>query len=150
MLNIFKILCLLVLSIWMISSCTRDKSADPQPQNGGSNGNTIICDTIIVWDSITGNSYKVNVCDTLITYAAYIEPIISAKCAVPNCHGTGFASGGVTLDTYEKVKAKADDGKIEARAIDGIPSPMPPLPLNPLTASEKTAIQNWIDEGALP
>ena len=132
MLNIFKILCLLTLSIWMISSCTRDKSADPQPQNGGSNDTLTACDS------------------TNVTYAVDIEPIISAKCAAPNCHGTGFSAGGVTLDTYEKVKIIADNGRLQARAIDGSPSPMPPAPLSPLSASEKTAIQNWIDEGACP
>ena len=170
MLNILKILCLLILSIWMISSCTRDKSDLPQPQNGGSNDTLITCDSIVVCDSIIIicdslapftcdttfiNCNTVSVCDTLtacdtasVTYAVDIEPIISVKCAIPNCHGTGFALGGVTLDTHAKVKAKADDGRLQARAIDGTPTPMPPG--SPLSASEKAAIQNWIDKGACP
>ena len=122
--NVFTILCLLTLFLWIISSCTRDKLEE--------------CDVSIACNSAD------------ITYAVDIEPIISVNCAIPNCHGTGFAIGGVTLDTYEKVKAKVDNGRLKARAVDGTPSPMPPAPAAPLSVSEKTIIQNWIDACACP
>ena len=169
--NIFKALCFLSLFVWMIFSCTHDKSADPQPNpNPNGNDTTIVCDSIIVCDTIiiicdplnncvtdSINCKKINVCDTItacdsatVKYSVDIEPIISTNCAVPNCHVAGSATGGIIFDSYEKVKAKADEGRIKARAIDNIPSQMPPAPKSPLSASDKAKLQDWIDQGACP
>lgn len=65
---------------------------------------------------------SVSACDT-ITYNKHIKPIIDGECV--SCHGSSAGSGGVGLTSYGQVKAKAEEGRIKARVIDG-PSFMPP------------------------
>ena len=169
MLNIFKILCLLILSIWMISSCTRDKSdLQPQPQGGGGNDTLIVCDSIEVCDSIIIvcdsvapytcdttfiSCNTVNVCDTVtacdtanITYAVDIEPIISTNCATSGCHVSG-GSGPGNFTTYSGLKAKVDmgvNGTVEHRVVV-----LKDMPLGgSLTQDEIFKIDCWIQDGA--
>ena len=45
-----------------------------------------------------------------ISYRSDVMPILAAQCL--QCHDTKSRSGGVVLDTYEKVKLYADAGEL--------------------------------------
>ena len=76
-----------------------------------------------------------------ITYTSHIKSMVDNNCVV--CHGT---SGGVTLQTYVQVKAKADAGRILARAINGSGGPMPQSGL--MSQTNLDTLQMWLDQGA--
>ena len=85
-------------------------------------------------------------CDT-ITYAKQMKNLIDANCA-NSCHSGPFPSGGVDLASYANAKTKALDGRMKARAIDGIGGAMPQVGLLP--QSQRDLIQCWINNGAKP
>jgi len=85
---------------------------------------------------------SVDACDT-ITYTQHIKKIMDNNCV--SCHGPSIQQGGVTLNTLAAVKIKATEGRIKARAIDGIPSFMPQG--GELTAAEKDLITCWLNNG---
>lgn len=85
-------------------------------------------------------------CDT-IGYAEDIAPIISKNCSINGCHVLPNPAGSVLLDTYELLKAKGEAGRIKARVLDQIPTPMPPAGL---TADEKKQIECWLNNGYKP
>ncbi len=75
-------------------------------------------------------------------FTADVAPIIAGNCATTSCHNsTGV--GGVVLQTYDQIKAKAD--RINQRVL--IDKTMPPNGL--LTTSELKIIQCWISGGTL-
>lgn len=79
--------------------------------------------------------------DTGISYAADIQPIIAAKCAIPGCHVSGSSVPNFT--TYSGVSSRAQN--IKLRSGNGT---MPP-PGNPdLTAQQVQLIACWVDDGA--
>ena len=85
-------------------------------------------------------------CDTSDLTFAKVSQILSTNCF--SCHSTGAASGNITLDTYEGVKAVADNGRllgsIEHEA--GF-RPMPQgLPM--LSECDRLIIKKWIDNGS--
>ncbi|MCU0360866.1 MAG: hypothetical protein MUF75_09150 [Bacteroidia bacterium] len=85
-------------------------------------------------------------CDT-ISYARDIAPIIEKNCSIAGCHVQPNPSAGVMLNTYDLLKAKGEGGRIKARVIDQIPTPMPPAGL---TADEKKLIECWLENGYKP
>jgi uncharacterized membrane protein len=112
-----------VVSFFLILSCTKDKGKLP----------------------VEVPPPPVEACDT-ITWTKHIKKIVETKCSTaPGCHTGAAPSGGVSLDTYAQVKNQADNGRIKARVIDGIPSFMPQggqLPQN-----EKDLIACWLGNG---
>lgn len=136
----------------MISSCTLDKSEVPPSPSLPPPDTLIVCDSIIVKDTITGYYYEVNVCDTLtacdianVTYDVDIKPIISANCAIPGCHASGFGAGDFT--TYAGLKAKVDAG-INGTVNDRVVI-LKDMPLGgSLTQDEILKIDCWIKDGA--
>tara|TARA_B100000809_G_C14855887_1_gene430060 strand:- start:123 stop:524 length:402 start_codon:yes stop_codon:yes gene_type:complete len=107
------------------NSCTYDKGAAP---NG--------CDT------------------TQYTYTkAGIDTIIQTYCSIQACHDGSdkhSSKGGVILTTYQEVKNKVDDGRIEARMISADnPNAMPPpTTVGKLPDSTLAKVQQWLSEGA--
>ncbi len=86
-------------------------------------------------------------CDTLNSkYAADVVPILQGNCY--GCHGNGASAGGVTLDTYQNVKLRADNG-ILLGVITHSPgySPMP-QDAPKLSDCDINTIRSWINNGA--
>lgn len=89
--------------------------------------------------------YPSNFCDTTaVTWATDIEPLINTKCAISGCHANGTTSPNLT--GYTAVKAQADNGRLRARAIDGVPSFMPAS--GKLPACEMAVLDTWLRAGA--
>jgi hypothetical protein len=89
--------------------------------------------------------YPSNFCDTTaVTWTNDIEPLINAKCATAGCHANGTVSPNLT--GYSAVKAQADNGRLRARAINGVPSFMPAS--GKLPACDIAALDTWLDAGA--
>jgi len=85
-----------------------------------------------------------DVCDTTpASFAADVQPLIQTNCAKPGCHANGSGAGGVVLETYEHISAKA--ARINQRAL--IEKTMPPA--GPLSAAQINTIKCWIENGAL-
>jgi uncharacterized membrane protein len=93
-----------------------------------------------------------------VSYAKYIQPVLTVKCASSGCHDditkasslslTSYA--GVTASPVVVVKGSAQTSEL-VWAIKGQSgtNPMPPPPnLIPLTANQITGISTWINEGA--
>lgn len=69
--------------------------------------------------------------------------VIRNNCAVSGCHTGSNAQSGINFsDDCQIVSQK---GRIKIRAIDGVPTPMPPSGLLP--ASERNKITEWLNAG---
>jgi hypothetical protein len=89
--------------------------------------------------------YPGSFCDTVgVTWSTDIEPLINTKCAVSGCHANGTVAPNLT--GYTAVKAQADNGRLRARAIDGVPSFMPAS--GKLPACDIAALDRWLRAGA--
>jgi hypothetical protein len=89
--------------------------------------------------------YPLSFCDTTaVTWTADIAPLINTNCATPGCHGNGTVAPNLT--GYTAVKAQADNGRLRARAIDGVPSFMPAS--GKLPACDIAALDRWLRAGA--
>ena len=80
-------------------------------------------------------------CETEISYASVISPLIDSKC-MPCHNGDGSNPTAPDLTTYNLVKAAA--GRIRAATQSGA---MPQG--GSLTQGQKDAIKCWVDAGAL-
>ncbi len=89
--------------------------------------------------------YPVDFCETEnVTFSGTIKPLIQTRCALPGpCHGGGQTPN---LTTDDAIKQVADGGRIKARVIDHVPTPMPPT--GPLPPCEIQQIQAWLNAGA--
>ena len=63
------------------------------------------------------------------------------------CHLNGGIDGGKNFDTDANIISNWD--RIKARAVDNIPSAMPPAPNVPLTNADKQKIIDWVNAGHL-
>ena len=116
----------IVCSLMMVS-CSKSNEADLAAGNG--------TDT-------TGNT-----CDTAnMKYATNVQPIISSYCY--GCHANGSASGGISLDTYAKVKAQADNTNLMGTIRHTSGYPAMPLGGAKLSDCDINKIQAWINRGA--
>jgi hypothetical protein len=83
-----------------------------------------------------------------VSYTMDIVPIINETCALSGCHVSG-GSGNGDFSTYAGLKAKADNGSLESRAL--IQMNMPPSNSSgptSLSDSQKLIIACWIQDGA--
>ncbi|MCI5054768.1 MAG: hypothetical protein MRY83_01600 [Flavobacteriales bacterium] len=125
----FYLFLILPSLIFLISRCTKEKveiESDPEP-------------------------VPVSYCDSLknlgeVSFQCEIDTIIQTHCGTNDngCHGANAANP--TLNTFNGIKAIADNGRLVARAVDNNPSAMPPA--GPLPDSLKQKIQAWVDAGA--
>lgn len=76
------------------------------------------------------------------TYAGVNAHVIQPKCI--GCHGPVVAKHNLNLSTYNTVKAQVSEILSECKS-----DKMPTAPYPVLTADELSALQTWIDSGAL-
>lgn len=85
-------------------------------------------------------------CDTAnMKYATNVQPIIKANCY--SCHGNGNVLGGISLDTYAKLKKQVDNGLLigvitHANGFDPMPQGMPKL-----SDCDINKIKSWVARG---
>jgi hypothetical protein len=72
-----------------------------------------------------------------------VKLVIQANCV--GCHSGGSPAGGVNFSNDCTIVNQWD--RIKARAVDGIPSFMPPPPSPQLSATDKQKITDWIAAG---
>jgi uncharacterized membrane protein len=88
---------------------------------------------------------------TILNYGpkyAAVKQLISAGGAsgyCGPCHISGGIDGGKNFDTDASIISNWD--RIKARAVDNIPSQMPPLPNSVLTPPDKQKIVDWVNAG---
>ena len=71
-------------------------------------------------------------------------PIIGGGYCAP-CHLNGGMDGGKSFDSDASIISNWD--RIKARAVDNLPSQMPPLPNSVLTPPDKQKIVDWVNAG---
>jgi hypothetical protein len=91
-----------------------------------------------------------NACDTAgtISYKNQVKPVLESRCgSLGGCHGTGSASGGVVLETYDNVKTYAANGLLlkSIRHESGV-SPMPKNQ-SKMDACRIRLIEKWVSAG---
>lgn len=119
---------IIVCSMLMVS-CSKDNEAAVNPGNDttGTGGNT--CDTVNM------------------KYTANVLPIISGNCY--GCHGNGASAGGVSLDSYAKLKTQADNGNLLGVITHASGFPAMPLGGTKLSDCNINIIRSWINHGTL-
>jgi hypothetical protein len=81
-----------------------------------------------------------------VSFAASIEPLLRANCF--SCHGNGSNLGGVSLDTYDDVKALAASGRLLGSISHSAGFAPMPAGADKLDDCSINAVRIWIDEGA--
>ncbi|HEY2720474.1 MAG TPA: hypothetical protein VGI82_02035 [Chitinophagaceae bacterium] len=90
----------------------------------------------------TGNSSSISCSGVTESFSKDVNPIIQSSCATgSNCHASGSVNGPGELITYTEIQSAS--AQIRAAVISG---EMPKT--GSLTASQKSAIICWIDNGA--
>ncbi len=84
-------------------------------------------------------------CDSTISYANTIASLVNAQC-VP-CHSGSVPAGGYDFSGYEALKAKADDGSLQATVVVHKTMPQPGSGYD-LTEEERQKFACWISQGA--
>ena len=87
--------------------------------------------------------------DTL-SYALDIAPILADQahgCTNVGCHGQGSASSGVSLESYDGVRAAAQNDRLyNSVARNGLTTAMPFNPDDALEAGDVLLIRQWTDQ----
>lgn len=96
---------------------------------------------------ITENSGGGTTCDTVnIKYATGVVPILQANCY--SCHGNGVAEGGVTLDNYNALSTRANNGTLIGVITHAAGFPQMPKNGAKLSDCNINKIRSWINNGA--
>lgn len=74
-----------------------------------------------------------------------VKAVLAANCALSGCHVGPNPQNG--LDWTNNCMIVDNNARIKARAVDGVPSIMPPLPNAPLSAADKQKIVAWVNAG---
>jgi hypothetical protein len=119
----------LSFAVILISSCSKDNEEDvsQNPEPGSGNGGAT-CDTVNV------------------KYSTGVVPILRTNCY--SCHGNGTAEGGVTLDNYNALRTRANNGTLIGVITHA--SGFPQMPKNGAKLSDCNInkIRSWINNGA--
>jgi len=90
-------------------------------------------------------NYGSSACDSANpTYTANIQPIINQNCI--GCHGSSGPSGGVSLHTYDLVKAQALKGSLSGTMKKTSPYSLMP-PGGKLSDCKIGQVDKWIRNG---
>jgi uncharacterized membrane protein len=117
---------ILSLAIILVTACSKSNEV---ARSGNTGGNTSGCDT------------------TNMTYSADIEPIIKANCY--SCHADGNSEGGISLDSYEKLKQPAGNGILTGVITHANGFPSMPEGGPQLSECDINKIKAWIANGIL-
>jgi cytochrome c553 len=121
---------IIVCNLLMVS-CSKDNEAALNPNPTDTTG--------------TGGG---NTCDTAnMKYATNVQPIISSFCY--GCHGNGAASGGISLDSYAKLKTQADNGNLLGTITHASGFPAMPFGASKLSDCNINKIRSRINHGTL-
>lgn len=74
-----------------------------------------------------------------------VKQVMLNSCAISGCHIAPNPQNGLDFSIDCTIIATKD--RIKARAVDGIPSFMPPLPSAQLSATDKQKIVDWVNAG---
>jgi uncharacterized membrane protein len=76
-----------------------------------------------------------------------VRSIVQTNCAVSGCHTGSSAQNGINFSNDNTIVAQKD--RIKLRAVDqaGTATQMPPPPRAALSATDRTAITNWVSAG---
>lgn len=87
-------------------------------------------------------------CDTTVVtkFSSGVLPIMNSSCNLSGCHNTTDAASGIVLDTYNGVKAQADNGKLVG-STDLINGSMPKNAAK-LASCTIDKIKQWINSGS--
>jgi hypothetical protein len=93
-----------------------------------------------------------NTCDTsTATYAAFVSPLLSSKCATSGCHNAASASAGVNLSNYTVTKAYLTNAKSAFLGAIKHSSSFSPMPQGSakLPDCDIAKLEAWINAGML-
>ena len=109
-------------------------------------------------DSITANDIENKIIpDSNVSYAEYIQPLFTIKCATSGCHDDRTQSAGLTLTSYgfavsnySMIAPGNPSNSKVVWAIEGNGARlMPPYGVTrPMTANQIAGVKTWIREGA--
>jgi uncharacterized membrane protein len=124
---------------FLLNAC-RHEIPEPASGGGGTGGGGIPLPTT-------------NCSPDSIYFVNQVMPIISSNCTMSGCHDNITHAEGVNLTTYTKimqyvVAGNAPNSKLYKVIIKTDDERMPPPPKAAITASQKTIIQKWINQGA--
>jgi hypothetical protein len=89
-----------------------------------------------------------NNCDTTsVSYSLTVKPILERSCV--SCHQASNPSGNVLLDTYDGVKAAADNGSLFGSINHDDGYTAMPLGGGKLSNCSIAQVKSWIDNGSL-
>lgn len=91
-----------------------------------------------------------------VSFAKYIEPVLTVKCANAGCHDDQNAAGGLSLTTWSNTTANyqvvapglPQNSKLVWRIQGTSGNIMPPIGYAPLTKNQIDGVVTWIKEGA--
>ena len=91
------------------------------------------------------------VCDSTVTYSAYIAPIMTTYCTISGCHAGSYPAAGVQLSDYMDCKLHVINSNLLGTVKHAFGSPPMPYPIGspPLSDSVINIIQCWSDKGFL-
>ena len=115
----------LVVIVFVIHSCS--KSSDDGVNNNPNNNPGGSC---------SGNA------GALFTS---VKTVLSTNCALSGCHSGANPQNG--LNFSDNCTIVTQGARIKARAVDHVPSQMPPPPAPPLSDADKKKITDWIAAG---
>ncbi len=91
--------------------------------------------------------YSTTPCDNTFTFTSRIAPLVAQQCA-SGCHEGANPSAGLSLTTYDEIKAIVDNGGF-AGSLDGSNGySIMPKGTSGLSTCDKTAVNAWITAGA--
>ena len=91
--------------------------------------------------------YSSTPCDNTFTFTSRIAPLVAQQCA-SGCHEGANPSAGLSLTTYDEIKAIVDNGGF-AGSLDGSNGySIMPKGTTGLSSCDKTAVNAWITAGA--
>lgn len=143
--KIFQYSALLAVVIGLFQSCKHHPDLLDIPLNPGGGNNPP--DTVVITNP--------NPCDPNVVYfQTTILPLLTSKCAQPDCHDQATQEDGVGLFDYNNIMEQVDAGDLDGSDLwemitETDPQDrMPPAPNSPLTQAELNLISTWIQQGA--
>ncbi len=116
--------------------------------------------SLFLWVSLCGCTHHpvmaptVSDTTTPVSFSYQVLPIIESSCGVTTCHDAGTHQAGLTLSSYEAIRALVQPGDTtgsllyERITASDTALRMPKEPELTLTSLQKVLLRNWILQGA--